>query len=60
MCITKIYGTTTDDAEDLSLVMPVYNLSEYSSNYFNNTGILWFYAKDKASSFNDDIEDANN
>ena len=60
MCITKIDGTRTDDAEDLSLVMLVYNLSEYSSNYSNNTGKLWFYSKDKASSFNDDIEDANN
>ena len=25
-CITKIYGTSIDDAEDLDLVMPMYNL----------------------------------
>ena len=29
-CITKTYGTTIDDAEDLDLVMPMYNLTEYS------------------------------
>ena len=29
-CITKIDETTTDDAEDLDLVMPMYNLLEYS------------------------------
>ena len=31
-CITKIDGTTKDDGEDLDLVMPIYNLLEYSSN----------------------------
>ena len=29
--ITKIDETTTDDAEDLDLVMRIYNLTEYSS-----------------------------
>ena len=32
-CITKIDGTTIDNAEDLDLVMPMYNLIENSSNY---------------------------
>ena len=32
-CITNINETTTDDAENLDLVMPMYNLIEYSSNY---------------------------
>ena len=32
-CITKIDGTTIDDAEDLDLVMPMHNLIEYSSSY---------------------------
>ena len=39
-CITKIDGTTKDDAEDLDLVMSTYNLIEYSSNYFETTGSL--------------------
>ena len=32
-CITKIDETTIDDAKDLDLVMPMYNLIEYSSDY---------------------------
>ena len=32
-CITKIDETTIDDAEDLDLVMLMYNLIEHSSNY---------------------------
>ena len=37
-CITKIDGTTINDAEDL--VMSMYNLLEYSSNYSGTTGSL--------------------
>ena len=29
-CVTKIGGTTIDDAEDLDLVMLMYNLLQYS------------------------------
>ena len=32
-CITKIDGTKIDNAEDLHLVMPMYNLLECSSNF---------------------------
>ena len=41
-CITKIAGTTIDDAEDLDLVMLMYNLIEYISNYSETRGSLWF------------------
>ena len=44
-CIMKIDGTTIDDAKDLDLVMPMYNLIEYSSKYSKITGSLWFYSK---------------
>ena len=54
-CITKNDGATIDDAKDLGSVMPMYNLLEYSSNYSDATGSLWFYAKDKAANFNTDI-----
>ena len=40
-CITKIDGTTTDDAEDLDLLISMYNLKEYSSNYSETTVGLW-------------------
>ena len=54
-CITKIDGTTTDDAENLDLAMPMYNLIEYSSNYSETTGSFWFYSKNEATFFNADI-----
>ena len=40
-CVTKIDGTTKDDAENLVLVMPMYNQIEYSSNYSETAGSLW-------------------
>ena len=57
--ITKIDGTTTDDAEDLYLVMPMYNLIEYSWNYSETTGSSWLYSKDEATNFNADIENTD-
>ena len=35
--------------------MPMYELIEYSSNYSETTGRLWFYLKDEATNFNADI-----
>ena len=32
-CISKINGVKIDNAEDLDVVMPMYNLVEYSKNY---------------------------
>ena len=40
-CITKNYGTTIDHAEKLDLVMLMYDLIEYSSNYSETNGSLW-------------------
>ena len=37
-CITKIDGTKIDNVERLGLVMPLYNLIEYSSSYSGTTG----------------------
>ena len=51
----KVNETTIGDAKDLDLVMPMYNLIEYSSNYSETTGSLWFYSKDEATNFNADI-----
>ena len=48
-CITKINGVKIDDAEDLDVVMPMYNLLEYSKNYKKITGSLWNYHRDQPS-----------
>ena len=37
----------------------MYNLLEYSSNYSDRTGSLWFYSKNEAINFNPNIEDNN-
>ena len=35
--------------------MPMYNLIKRNSNYSKTTGILWFYSKDEANDFSNDI-----
>ena len=42
-CISKSNGVKIDDAEDLDVVMPIYNLLEYSKNYRKTTSSLWNY-----------------
>ena len=58
-CITND-GATTGDVENLDLVMPMYTLIEYSSNYSKTTGSSWFYSRDKATNFNTAIVNTNN
>ena len=48
-CISKINGVKIDNAEDLDVVMPMYNLLEYSKNYKKTTGSLWNYYRDEPS-----------
>ena len=40
----------------LYVVMPMYNLIEYSPNYSEKTGSFWFSSKDEATDSNNDIE----
>ena len=40
-CTLKINGIKIDNAEDLDVAMPMYNLLEYSKNYRKRTGSLW-------------------
>ena len=53
-CISKINDVKIDNAEDLDVVMPKYNLHEYSKNYRKTTGSLWNYYKDEPNSSTDD------
>ena len=45
-CISKINNTQIDNAKDIDIVMPMYNLIEYSENNGKTTGSLWQYYKD--------------
>ena len=55
-CISEINNTQIGNAKDIDIVMPMYNLIEYSDNYAKTTGSLWQYCKDiPALNGNDDI-----
>ena len=55
-CISEINNTQIDNAKDIDIVMPMYNLIEYSDNYAKTTGSLWQYCKDiPARNDNDEI-----
>ena len=59
-CISKINNTEVDNAKDIDIVMPMYNLIEYSNNYSKTSGSLWQYCKDiPAVNNNGDIVDFN-
>ena len=45
-CLSEINNTRIDNAKDIDIVMPMYNLIEYSDNYAKTTGSLWQYCKD--------------
>ena len=42
-CISEINNTQVGNAKDIDIVMPMYNLIEYSDNYAKTTGSLWQY-----------------
>ena len=52
-CISEINNTQIDNAKDIDIVMPLYNLIEYSDNYVKTTGSLWQYCKDIPARDND-------
>ena len=39
-CISRINNTDIDNAHDIDIVMPMYNLIEYSENYSKTSGSL--------------------
>ena len=48
--ISKINNTLNGNTEDLDIVIPMYNLLEYSQSYRKTTGGLWNYYKDEPNS----------
>ena len=45
-CKSEINNTEIDNAKDIDILMPMYNLIEYSDNYSKTSGSLWQYYKD--------------
>ena len=52
-CISRINGTDIDNAQDIDIVMTMYNLIEYSDNYSKTSESLWQYYRDDR---NDNME----
>ena len=46
ICISEIYNTQVGNAKVIDIVMPMYNLVEYSDDYSKTSGSLWQYCKD--------------
>ena len=40
-CIGRINNADIDTAQDINIVMQIYNLIEYSDYYSKNSGSLW-------------------
>ena len=51
-------NTQIDNAKDIDIVMPMYNLIEYSDNYSKKSGSLWqYYRQESFLNTNDAIAD---
>ena len=57
MCISKNNSTLIDNGEDLDMVMPMYNLLEYSQKYPVALRSLWNNYKDEIDNINDNAAD---
>ena len=44
--ISELNNIQVDNAKDIDIVMPMYNLIEYIDNYSKTSGSLWQYCKD--------------
>ena len=58
-CISKINGVLIDNAEDLDVVIPMYNFLDYSKNYRKTTGSLWNYYRDEPNIYPDNNYNQN-
>ena len=63
-CTAKVNNTQVDDAQKIEVVMPMYNLMEYSYAYSKTSGSLWQYYRDEPALDNNgnviDFPDDNN
>ena len=48
-CKTGINNVEIDYCQDIDIVMPMYNLIEYSDNYAKTSGGLWQYYRDESN-----------
>ena len=58
-CISKINGVLIENAEDLCIAVPMYNLLEYIKIYSNTSASLWNYYRDELTDETNDDNDPN-
>ena len=46
-CVTHINDEHVETAENLDIIMPMYNLIEYSDNYADSSGSLYQFKRDE-------------
>ena len=59
-CISKVNNALIGNAENLHIVMFVYNLLEFSKNYKKTTGSLWNYYRDEPNNPTLNLSVSNN
>ena len=59
-CISEVNNTNVDNAKDIDIVMPMYNVIEHSDNYSQTSESLWQYCKDKLNNNNAIADFTNN
>ena len=47
-CITHINNEHVDNADNLDIIMPMYNLIEYSDSYSDTSGSSWQFKRDES------------
>ena len=54
-CSIQINGTLVDEIDFINIAMPVYNLIEYSDNYYVTSGSLWQFKRDENVDTNENL-----
>ena len=57
--LLSINNTFIDNAED-DVIIPMYNLLEYSDNYSMISGSFWNYYRDEINDFDNEIDNNDN
>ena len=59
LLLLSINNTFIDNAED-DVIIPMYNLLEYSDNYSMISGSFWNYYRDEINDFDNEIDNNDN
>ena len=56
-CVTHINDEHVETTKNLDIIMPMYNLIEYSDNYVDSSGRLWQFKRDEQNMNNGNTAD---